>query len=95
MNDFIADNPDIAFPLAALVCGLAGGSVLVLAWRSRWRHLRASARAVLGIALLFNGWRVAITYRMNRSDHKSYSEGRESTYLPTPFGLWTMESGTS
>ncbi len=65
MNEFIADNPRLAFPLAVLVSGLCGATLMVIAWRSRQHPVRSLAGALLGIGFLVLAWRV-VSYR-NRS----------------------------
>jgi hypothetical protein len=65
MNDFIADNPGLVFPVAAGVSALIGVCLLVFAWRNRRRTAYASIGALAGIACLFTGWgiRLLLSYQ--------------------------------
>ena len=90
MNDFIADNPEIAFPLAILVSILAGASLLGIAYWSRRRPFRASSAAVAGVALLLTGWQLAVAYRVNRYD---YELQRKTGIDASSYTLWTVGDG--
>jgi thiol-disulfide isomerase/thioredoxin len=90
MNDFIADNPGLVFPLAAVVTALTGACLVVFAWRNRSRRVHAFIGALAGISFLFAGSGFASYYRVNRAFHELQ---QRTGFDVASYTFWTVGDG--